>query len=230
VLFLISEVMLFGGFFWSYFDRVFNPGAIPGCHLPTGLERIDYWRWPLIGTIVLVTSGYFANHAYYSLRGGSRSGFYLCGSITLLLGILFLCIQLLEYNGLDIRISDNVYGSFFFLLTGFHGFHVTVGILFLFDQYFRLIGRRRVFALDRSRHIGVACALIYWHFVDVIWIFLFINVYVLNNTHFGDWMDTYFDYESAVMPVISFLECNDAEIFFLTECCGNMIYQEYPNY
>ena len=113
---------------------------------------------------MLVTSGYFANHAYYSLRGGSRSGFYFCGYVTLFLGLLFLCIQVLEYNGLDLRISDNVYGSFFFLLTGFHGFHVTVGILFLFDQYARLVGgrdSRSVFSLDRSRHIGITCSLIY---------------------------------------------------------------------
>ena len=115
---------------------------------------------------MLITSGFLANHAYYSLRGGSRSGLYLCGSITLFLGVIFLWIQLLEYNGLDLRMSDNVYGSFFFLLTGFHGFHVTVGIIFLFDQYYRFFAEysqknTRLCIVDRSRHIGAACALIY---------------------------------------------------------------------
>lgn len=236
-LFLISEVMLFGGFFWAYFDRVYSPGAIIGCQLPTGMEHIDYWRWPLLGTIVLVTSGYFANQAYYAIRGGSRSGLYVFGSLTLFLGFIFLFIQLLEYNGLDLRISDNVFGSFFFLLTGFHGFHVTVGIIFLFDQYSRFVAEdhnnkntARLCIVDRSRHLGAACALIYWHFVDIIWLFLFFNVYVFHTT-FDDWSDTFFDYEYAAKRVISFLESNDVELFFLLECSGlGFNYQDFKLY
>jgi cytochrome c oxidase subunit 3 len=213
ICFLISEVLLFGGFFWAYFDRVFNPGYIVGslC-IPSGMENIDYWRWPLVGTFVLVTSGYFANHAYYFLRAGSWVHCVVYGIVTLILAVSFLLVQLVEYNGLNIRISDNVFGSFFYLLTGFHGFHVTVGLLFLCEQYSRVmipLYRHRLwrvhrvnYIFNRDRHLGMAFALIYWHFVDIIWIFLFFNVYVLNNFNLSDW-----DYASSRLVYV-FTESN----------------------
>jgi heme/copper-type cytochrome/quinol oxidase subunit 3 len=191
LLFLVSEIMLFGGFFWAYFDRVYNPGYLTSVCVPTGMEYIDYKRWPLVGTIVLVASGYYANHAYYLVKAGVYDHFTWFAWCTLLLAVLFLSIQLVEYNGLSFTISDNVYGSFFYLLTGFHGFHVTVGFLFLCEQYGRISStliklsrnweKQTNMIINRDRHLGLAFALIYWHFVDIIWIFLFVNVYVYNN-------------------------------------------------
>ena len=202
--FLISEVLLFGGFFWAYFDRVYNPGYITGSFcLPSGMENIDYWRWPLVGTFVLVTSGYFANNSYYLLRAGSWAHSVIFGIITIILAFFFLLIQLIEYNGLNLTISDNVYGSFFYLLTGFHGFHVTIGLLFLCEQYSRLmipVYRHRLWRVyrvnylyNRERHLGLAFAIIYWHFVDIIWLFLFFNVYVYENISFSDWSNFLLD-------------------------------------
>jgi heme/copper-type cytochrome/quinol oxidase subunit 3 len=199
-LFLVSETMLFGGFFWAFFDRVYNPGYMNSMCMPTGMERIDYWRWPFVGTVVLITSGYYANRTYYELRAGAITEVYSWGALVLLLAVSFLAIQLLEYNGLNLTMSDNVYGSFFYLLTGFHGFHVLVGFLFLCEQ----IGRcrpdskrhtkehwdkwyirtyktcRPSMTQNRYRHLGLAFAVVYWHFVDIIWIFLYINVYIFS--------------------------------------------------
>lgn len=204
VFFLVSEVMLFGGFFRAYFDRVFNPSYATGCiSIPTGMESIDFSRWPLVGTIVLITSGYFANHAYYVLRIGSHSDFIYNIALAIILAFVFLAIQLFEYNGLALTISDSVYGSFFYLPTGFHGFHVTVGLLFLIMQYGRFIEAcpdhikdldrestpRDYFAIyDSGRNTGLCCALIYWHFVDITRIFLFLNVYVYSNDCFASFL------------------------------------------
>lgn len=199
ICFLISEVLLFGGFFWAYFDRVFNTGYQAGSHcLPSGTEKIYYWRWPLLGTFVLLTSGYLANESYYFLRSGSIVHSVLSGLLTIVLAVLFLSIQLAEYNGLTLTMSDNVFGSFFFLLTGFHGFHVTVGLLFLADQYNRLLVPRRRHRIyrrgpinlicNKDRHIGLACALVYWHFVDIIWLFLYINIYILNGVSISSYL------------------------------------------
>lgn len=198
ICFLISEVLLFGGFFWGYFDRFFNPGYILGSFcIPTGTENIDYFRWPLVGTFVLVTSGYFANNSYYFLRSGSLVHCIVFGIGTLVLAVFFLLIQYMEYNGLSLTISDNVFGSYFYLLTGFHGFHVTVGLIFLCEQYSRVMNPLythrlwRVYRVNnfynRDRHLGFAFAIIYWHFVDIIWLFLFFNVYVFENTSLGYW-------------------------------------------
>lgn len=119
---------------------------------------------------MLVTSGYFANHSYYLLRAGSWVDCLVFGAVTVLLAVLFLLIQLIEYNGLSFTISDNVYGSFFYLLTGFHGFHVTVGLVFLCEQYSRVSykSNNSINLVNRNRHLGIAFALVYWHFVDII--------------------------------------------------------------
>lgn len=107
--------------------------------------------------------------------------------ITLLLAVLFLCIQVFEYNSLRFTISDGIYCSLFYLLTGFHGLHVMIGTIFLAIQTDRLYRLK----LTRDSHLGYALGLIYWHFVDVIWIFLFIFVYV-HQDFFGI-IDTLFD-------------------------------------
>lgn len=208
LLFVISEIMLFYGFFWAYFDRVFNAGYAIGCSwMPTGIEAIYASRWPLVGTVALITSGYFANHAYYLYRVGSLAHSSIFGSLTLLLAVSFLIIQCVEYNSLTFTMADSVYGSSFYVLTGFHGFHVTVGILFLAEQFSVFHQREEsIFwfhpfwyilniklsptpIANRHRHTGLGMGLIYWHFVDIVWIFLFINVYVFNT--YNMWPDTF---------------------------------------
>jgi len=128
--------MLFLGFFRTYFDRVFNVGHAVGSNwMPVGIEAINAWRWPLVGTAVLVTSGFFANHAYYLYRVGSFAHSSIFGSLTPLLAVSLSAIQCIEYNGLTFTMADSVYGSSSYILTGFHGFHVTVGILFPAEQF-----------------------------------------------------------------------------------------------
>lgn len=175
-LFLLSEIMLFSGFFWSFFDRIFHL-SVYTFSLSTfnGIERIEWFNVPLIATLVLVSSGYLANVSYYYLRFGSvYSVFYIGAAI--LLAFFFLYLQFKEYTELHFTMSDSVYSSLFFLLTGFHGMHVLVGTVFLFVASERL----EFFQFNRSRHLFFGLALIYWHFVDIIWIFLFIFVYLLG--------------------------------------------------
>lgn len=242
--FLISEILLFGGFFWGFFDRFFNPGYIVGSFcIPSGTENIDYMRWPLVGTFVLVTSGYFANYSYYFLRAGSFAHSVIFAMATLFMAVFFLLIQYIEYNGLSLTISDNVFGSFFFLLTGFHGFHVTVGLLFLCEQYGRMFVPTVVFYssvlnfsffnsfYNRDRHLGVAFALIYWHFVDIIWLFLFLNVYVFENTTLSYWSSYYwvleYFYAQDFLDLLSYYN-NDLE-YVLFGTNGFFFHYKFPN-
>jgi len=141
VLFLLSELMVFSGFFWVLFDRLFflpNVYNSFNFNLLT-LERLVWYREPLIGTLLLVTSGYFANLSYYSAKVKNREMVDIFQIIAIILGLLFLRIQCSEYFELNINISDNVFTSIFFLLTGFHGLHVIIGIglltLTLLDKY-----------------------------------------------------------------------------------------------
>lgn len=175
-LFLLSEIMLFSGFFWSFFDRIFHL-SVYTFSLSTfnGIERIEWFNVPLIATLVLVSSGYLANVSYYYLRFGTDHSYsYLL--LTLVLALFFLYLQFKEYTELHFTMSDSVYSSLFFLLTGFHGMHVLVGTAFLFVSFDRLYKRQ----FNSSRHLFFGLALIYWHFVDIIWIFLFAFVYFIG--------------------------------------------------
>jgi cytochrome c oxidase subunit 3 len=176
LLFLISEVLIFSGFFWSFFDRFFNGTfAFGNNSFLLGLEPVLWYTKPLYGTIVLVSSGYAANHAHYYLKYGSWDLSVFFSSSSIVLGFLFLYIQFSEYNHLLFQIFDSCLCSSFFLLTGFHGMHVFIGLVFLNAQHQRLY----LFHLSTEHHIGPQLALIYWHFVDIIWIFLFVVIYVM---------------------------------------------------
>lgn len=180
-LFLASEVMLFAGFFWAYFDRVFHLNVSNFClSYFYGIEIIHWYNIPMYATFVLLTSGYLLNISYYYLRFGDILTFEIYSYITILLSYYFLMLQLEEYKELTFTISDGVYCSLFFLLTGFHGMHVLVGSIFLTISFDNIISST-MWLKTNIRHIGFSLALIYWHFVDVIWIFLFIFIYVINN-------------------------------------------------
>lgn len=181
ILFLISEALLFAGFFWAFFDRFFHTSFSTGdLSLPYGIELIVWYRWPLFATVVLLTSGYICNLAYYFIKIGAYNYSLALSWLTLLLAVTFLGIQFFEYNSLRFSISDSVYCSLFYILTGFHGMHVIIGTLFLAIQTDRLSNLR----ITKESHLGYGLALIYWHFVDIIWIFLFIFVYLKNNLNY----------------------------------------------
>ena len=173
---LVSEVMLFGSFFWVYFDRLFHLSYVTGyLTVPATVELIRWYKEPLYATLVLVTSGYTCNYSYYLYRDNDLVQAYLYSLLTNVLGCIFLYIQYMEYSHLKFTISDTVYCAVFYLLTGFHGVHVLVGNLFLFIQYWLK------WKEANNNLLGLTLALIYWHFVDVIWIFLFLFVYLFNN-------------------------------------------------
>ncbi len=179
-LFLASEIMLFGGFFWTFFDRIFHLTAYTfNMSQLNGFELLSWYKIPFLATLILLISGYLLNTSYYYLRfrDSISSTNYLI--LTYLLAVTFLMVQYFEYQELTFTISDSVYCSLFFLLTGFHGMHVIVGTIFLVV----MLERQEINSLNYSdiRYLGFGLAVIYWHFVDIIWIFLFLFVYVFNN-------------------------------------------------
>lgn len=180
ILFLISEIMLFAGFFWSFFDRIFHLAYISfNMSQLNGFELIKWYKTPLMATLVLVTSGYILNYAYYLFRCRIYESVYYVDAAWAF-AILFLDIQMVEYQELTFTIADSVYSSLFFLLTGFHGVHVMVGTIFITYASKDLYSRK----FTNTKHIGFGVALVYWHFVDIIWIFLFLFIYMLNSWDF----------------------------------------------
>ena len=182
ILFIMSEVMFFAAWFWSFFKHAMYPmdpdgnsPAVDGVWPPAGIETFDPWHLPLINTLILLCSGAAATWAHHALvhennRKDMASGLILAVA----LGILFTVFQVYEYSHAAFGFSGNIYGANFFMATGFHGFHVVVGTIFLFVCYLRV--RRGHFTPES--HMGFEAAAWYWHFVDVVWLFLFFAVYI----------------------------------------------------
>jgi heme/copper-type cytochrome/quinol oxidase subunit 3 len=179
VLFIVSECFFFGGFFWAYFDRLFHSGMYTGnSSLPYGMQPIFKSTKSFIATLLLVSSGVLLNYSVYLIRIGSWIYPYILFFIATIFGIIFLYIQYTEYSKiLSFNITQSVYGSLFFFLTGFHGIHVIVGLLFL-TVSFALLHNRYFFS--RERHLLLMISIFYWHFVDLIWLFLYVTVYLWN--------------------------------------------------
>jgi len=174
VLFIISEVMFFFSFFWAYFHSSLVPTPEIGCKWPPeGIVPFNPWTVPLLNTIILLLSGASITSAHHYLIRGIFSKTVIFLFFTILLGIFFTILQYMEYVNSTFTISDGVYGSTFFMITGFHGFHVIVGTVFLVVCLYRLI--KGHFTTDH--HVGFECAIWYWHFVDVVWLFVFIFLY-----------------------------------------------------
>ncbi len=180
LLFIISEVMFFAAWFWTFFKHALYPMTegspyIDGVWPPVGIETFDPWHLPLINTLILLCSGCFCTWAHHAIahdndRAGLKKG--LIGAV--LLGVLFTVFQAYEYSHAAFGFSGNIYGATFFMATGFHGFHVVVGTIFLFVCYMRA----RAGHFTQEKHTGLEAAAWYWHFVDVVWLFLFFAVYI----------------------------------------------------
>lgn len=174
VLFIVSEVRLFLAFFWAFFNAAFAPGPqIGAIWPPVGIEVINPWILPLLNTLLLLTSGASLTWSHAALLGGYRVEARTGLVLTITLATLFTLCQGYEYVHAPFTISDGVYGSTFYRLTGLHGRHVFVGTIFLAVS----LVRRRRHHYTVGSHIGFECAAWYWHFVDVVWIFLFLAVY-----------------------------------------------------
>lgn len=178
MLFIVSEIMFFVAFFWAFLSAALNPmPSIGGVWPPANIKVINPWGLPLLNTALLVSSGVSVTLCHHSIRAGSLVKALKGLSITLLLGILFTILQLVEYSEASFSISDGIYGSLFYVITGFHGFHVIVGTIFLVVAYVRLICGH----FSQNHHFGFESGAWYWHFVDIIWLILYGGFYWWGN-------------------------------------------------
>jgi heme/copper-type cytochrome/quinol oxidase subunit 3 len=174
ILFILSEVMFFFAFFWAFFASSLAPAIdIGAIWPPKGIEVFNPWEIPLLNTLILLCSGVTVTWAHHAIVAGSREEAILGLFFTICLGAIFTGFQGFEYAEAAFCISDGVYGSSFFMATGFHGFHVLVGSIFLNTMLFRQVK----YHFTKQHHFGFEAAAWYWHFVDVVWLFLFTVVY-----------------------------------------------------
>jgi len=174
-LFIISEVMFFTAWFWAYFNAsIFPTEATGGVWPPQGIETLDPFDLPLINTLILLLSGCTVTWAHHAIVEGDRPTFIKMLTFTVLLGAFFSVIQAYEYSHATFGFTDGIYSSTFYMATGFHGFHVIIGTIFLLVCLFR--GMKGHFKPDH--HFGFEAAAWYWHFVDVVWLILFFAIYV----------------------------------------------------
>jgi cytochrome c oxidase subunit 3 len=174
ILFILSEVMFFFGFFWAFFHSALAPSIwIGNSWPPAEIVPLSPWGLALFNTLVLLSSGGALTWAHYSLKVQNRRESLIGLAVTVGLGLLFTSAQVYEYYAVDFQISDGIFGSCFFLTTGFHGFHVIVGTVFLGVCAIRHYYHQ--FTVEH--HFGFEAAAWYWHFVDVVWLFLYLFVY-----------------------------------------------------
>jgi len=177
-LFIISEIMFFFSFFWAFFHSSIAPSVEIGCSWPPqGVKTLDTMDLPLINTFILLSSGFSITWAHHALISNKFEQTRVALIITILFAILFTDLQFNEYLEAEFSIADSVYGSVFFLITGFHGFHVIVGTIFIIVCYFRFTKNH----FSSERHLGFEMSIWYWHFVDVVWILVFLMVYWWSN-------------------------------------------------
>jgi cytochrome c oxidase subunit III len=191
ILFIASEVMFFVAWFWAYFDvalfptdvhQVLRDQVIGGQWPPKGIETFDPWHLPLLNTLILLTSGTTVTWAHHALLENDRNGLKLGLLCTIILGVCFTCVQAFEYSHAAFHYAGNIYGATFFMATGFHGFHVLIGSAFLIVCLFRALAGQ----FKPDQHLGFEFAAWYWHFVDVVWLFLFACIYVWGHGAGGE--------------------------------------------
>jgi len=174
LLFLISEIMLFSSFFWAFFHSSLSPNIELGIQWPPlGINAVNTWAIPLLGSSVLVASGFILTIAHHALISGNKNLSLWMTAFTVIFGALFLLLQFNEYSFGEVTIADSVYGSVFYMTTGLHALHVIVGVLFLFISYLRIFYDH----FSTEHHVGFEFAIYYWHLVDVVWLLVFVIFY-----------------------------------------------------
>jgi cytochrome c oxidase subunit 3 len=190
ILFIASEVMFFLAWFWAFFSaalfpapieivdgaaQVISDATVAATWPPKGLEVLDPFGFPLLNTFILLCSGTTVTWAHHALIHGDREGLKKGLWCTILLGLLFTSIQAYEYIHAPFAFKGNIYGATFFMATGFHGAHVIIGTIFLTVC---LVRSYKEGEFTPKHHFGFEAAAWYWHFVDVVWLFLFVSIYV----------------------------------------------------
>jgi len=173
-LFIVSEALFFLAIFWAFFHSALSPTVELGATWPPmGINSINPFELPLLNTVILLSSGVTVTYAHHSLIQGNRSGALMGLVYTIILAIIFTSLQGIEYTVSSFTISDGTYASCFYFGTGFHGLHVIIGTAFLTVGFWRLLA----YHLTENHHLGLEAGILYWHFVDVVWLFLYISVY-----------------------------------------------------
>nr|YP_009407023.1 cytochrome c oxidase subunit 3 [Typhlatya dzilamensis]ASA39572.1 cytochrome c oxidase subunit 3 [Typhlatya dzilamensis] len=174
ILFITSEVLFFVSFFWAFFHSSLSPTIEVGaCWPPTGIQPFNPFQIPLLNTATLLASGATVTWAHHALMESNHSQALQSLTITVFLGLYFTALQAMEYYEAPFTIADSVYGATFFVATGFHGLHVIIGSTFLSVCLYRMY----MCHFSAKHHFGFEAAAWYWHFVDVVWLFLYISIY-----------------------------------------------------
>lgn len=174
LLFIVSEIFFFLSIFWAFFHSALSPTVELGSHWPpAGILPLNPWEIPLLNTVILLSSGASVTWGHHALIKRDRTGALLGIIITVVLAFIFTALQGVEYIEAPFTFADGVYGTCFFMGTGFHGLHVMIGTLFI------LVGGVRLYRyqLTNMHHLGLEGSILYWHMVDVVWLFLFVCMY-----------------------------------------------------
>lgn len=180
VLFIISEVFAFLSVFWAFFHSSLSPAVeIGGVWPPQGITPLDPFGIPLLNTFLLLSSGAFVTYGHHALIKGDRRGAINGTLYTIILAIIFTALQYVEYSEAGFTIADSVFGSAFYASTGLHGLHVIIGTIFIGVGFIRIVN----YHLTDTHHQGFEASILYWHFVDVVWLFLFVAVYYWGGSN-----------------------------------------------
>nr|YP_009538083.1 cytochrome c oxidase subunit III [Limenitis cleophas]AYN60865.1 cytochrome c oxidase subunit 3 [Limenitis cleophas] len=178
ILFIISEIFFFISFFWAFFHSSLSPNIeIGSMWPPMSITSFNPFQIPLLNTIILITSGITVTWTHHALMENNFTQTSQSLLITILLGVYFTIIQAYEYIEAPFTIADSIYGSTFFMATGFHGIHVIIGTIFLLICFIRHFNNH----FSNTHHFGFEAAAWYWHFVDVVWLFLYMFIYWWGN-------------------------------------------------
>nr|ADL57238.1 cytochrome oxidase subunit III [Limulus polyphemus] len=174
ILFIVSEILFFASFFWAFFSSSLSPGIELGSSWPpSGISPFNPFQIPLLNTAILLSSGVTITWAHHSIMENNHPQSLQALFLTIILGLYFTSLQAWEYWEAPFSIADSAYGTTFFVATGFHGLHVIIGTSFLSICFIRLM----FLHFSPNHHFGFEAAAWYWHFVDVVWLFLFISIY-----------------------------------------------------
>nr|YP_010736902.1 cytochrome c oxidase subunit III [Pediopsoides anchorides]WEP24776.1 cytochrome c oxidase subunit III [Pediopsoides anchorides] len=178
LMFIMSEIMFFLSFFWAFFHSSLSPNMEIGMNWPPmGIKTFNPINIPMLNTIILLTSGISMTWAHNAMMKKNLSQMIQSITITIILGLYFSMMQLYEYTEASFSISDSIYGATFFMTTGFHGIHVIIGTTFIIVKFMRVIKLH----FSSNHHMGFEAAAWYWHFVDVVWLFLYMSMYWWSN-------------------------------------------------
>lgn len=173
-LFIVSEGLFFLGIFWAFFHSALSPTVEMGAHWPPmGIISVNPFELPSLNTIILLSSGVTITYAHHSLIQGKRNAALAATAITIILAVIFTECQGIEYSVSSFTISDGTFGSCFYFGTGFHGLHVMIGTAFITVGLWRILA----YHCTDNHHLGLESSILYWHFVDIVWLVLFFSIY-----------------------------------------------------